>query len=181
MTDAYYPGIRLCLDTAQPGSSHWGLYMSCDLPLFIQDLSSNPLSVEEVQNAFESLLYSADFLEATIFGRDLKKEELNLSVAPLSSNRNAQLRNATHQIVSGQWKQRGNHYILEQPMNWSNEVADKEKQALISNHQSLYIKTYLVGEEWRSQVSILSSDAFRQELDLLEKHLAVFQRSEKFF
>jgi hypothetical protein len=179
MSNLYRPGIRLCLDTSQPAGSHWGLYMSYDLPLFIEDLSVNPLSEEEVQDAFQSLVYCADALEASIFGRDLKKEELNLSVAPLAGRNISKLRKAKKQLVGSRWKLRGSYYYLEQPVSWSNDVADKEKQALISNHQTMYLKTYLVGNDWRSQVSLLSSDAFQLELELLEKHYDVFRHRSK--
>ena len=110
MSDLYRPGIRLCLDTSQPAGSHWGLYMAYDLPLFIEALSVNPLSEEEVQDAFQSLVYCADALEASIFGRDLTKEELNLSVAPLAGRNISKLRKAKKQLVSSRWKQRGNYY-----------------------------------------------------------------------
>jgi hypothetical protein len=179
MSDLYRPGIRLCLDSAQPSGSHWGLYMSYDLPLFIEDLSVNPLSEEEVQDAFVSLVYCADQLEASIFGRDLKKEELNLPVAPMVGRDASKLRKAKAQSVGGRWKQRGRYYFLEQSLDLSKEVIDKEKHALILNHQSMYVKTYLVGNDWRSQVSLLSSDAFRLELELLEKHHAVFHQLSK--
>ena len=52
---------------------------------------------------------------------------------------------------------------------------------LISNHQTMYVKTYLVGNDWRSQVSLLSSDAFQLELELLEKHHGVFHQQNKVF
>jgi len=179
MSDLYRPGIRLCLDVSQSGGSHWGLYMSYDLPLFMDDLSENPLSQEEVQDAFQSLIFCADGLEASIFGRDLKKEELNLTVAPMVARDTSRLRKARTQSISGRWKQRGDYYFLEQPVSWSKEVVDKEKQALIFNHQTMYVKTYLAGEDWMSQVSLLSSDAFQLELELLAKHYEVFRQRNK--
>ncbi len=178
MSEVYRPGIRLCLDISQPAGSHWGLYMSYDLPLFMEDLSVNPLSEEEVQDAFQSLVYCADMLEASIFGRDLQKEELNLPVALLAVRDQVKLRKAKAQAVGGRWKQRGDYYLQEQPISWAKDIFDKEKQALILNHQTLYVKTFLAGAEWMSQVSVLASDAYKLELELLEKHQDVFRRSQ---
>jgi hypothetical protein len=132
-----------------------------------------------VQDAFVSLVYCADQLEASIFGRDLKKEELNLPVAPMVGRGASKLRKAKAQSVGGRWKQRGSYYFLEQTLDLVKEVIDKEKHALILNHQSMYVKTYLVGNDWKSQVSLLSSDAFRLELELLEKHHTVFLQCSK--
>ena len=53
------------------GGNSWGIYMSTELPLFVEDLSVNPLSVEEIQEAFSSLVICADTTESVIFQESL--------------------------------------------------------------------------------------------------------------
>jgi hypothetical protein len=71
----YHPGVKLCIDPVQMGGNSWGIYMSTELPLFVEDLSVNPLSEEEIQEAFSALVICADTTESVVFQRDLKKED----------------------------------------------------------------------------------------------------------
>lgn len=171
--DLYQPGIKLCLDASQSGGSTWGLYMSTELPLFLTNLNENPLSVEEIQKAFMSLIKCADITEKLIFNKDLYKEELNLPIIKPKPAIEFKFRNSKKQSFDHGWTQAGDYNELNKNVDTSN-IADIEKQALINNHTQLYIKTFCKKGEWFYQVAHLAEDAHQVELALLEKHLQVF-------
>jgi len=170
--ELYLPGIKLCLDPSQTGGTSWGLYMVNELPLFITDFENNPLSVEEIQEAFINLIKCADQTEKEIFDRDLKKEELNLPVNKISQNRKTSFRHSKKQTVGEDWLETDGFYILEEEVELSH-YNDIEKQALIDNHNNFYVKTFCREGKWLFQVAYLTKDAYKVELQLLEKHLVV--------
>lgn len=170
----YHPGVKLCIDPVQMGGNSWGIYMSTELPLFVEDLSVNPLSVEEIQEAFSSLVICADTTESVIFQRDLKKEELNLAIGGLKKETNSVFRKAEKQNRINKWLTKGNYHVLEAMVEQSEVNSFFEKQALVMNHESLYLKTFRENDVWKHQVAFLNKDAFKDELDLLEKHYKVF-------
>jgi hypothetical protein len=167
--DVYLPGIKLCLD---PGQTSWGIYMSTELPLFITDLSVNPLSIEEIQHAFVSLITCADLTEHVLFNKDLKKEELNLPLHEKETMNVKSFRAASRQFISSGWKEWNDFYIKEEKAAGISSV-DTEKNMYIKNHEHLYVKHLFSKGQWQKQVSILNKDAYRQELYLLEKHLEI--------
>jgi superfamily II DNA or RNA helicase len=167
--NTYLPGIKLCLD---PGQTSWGIYMSTELPLFITDLSVNPLSIEEIQHAFVSLITCADLTEHILFNKDLKKEELNLPLHQKESMNVKGFRAARKQFISSGWKEWNDFYIKEDKAAGISSV-DTEKNMYIKNHEHLYVKHVFSNGRWQKQVSILNKDAYRQEVRLLEKHLEI--------
>jgi superfamily II DNA or RNA helicase len=167
--EAYLPGIKLCLD---PGQTSWGIYMCAELPLFMSDLSVNPLSVEEIQHAFIGLIHCADLTEQLLFDKDLKKEELNLPLHQKTSMDVKNFRTARKQTIPSGWKERNEYYIKEETLSGISSV-DADKNMYIKNHENLYVKHVCSNSRWYKQVSFLNKDAFRQELNLLEKHLEI--------
>jgi superfamily II DNA or RNA helicase len=167
--DAYLPGIKLCLD---PGQTSWGIYMSTELPLFVTALSVNPLSVEEIQHAFVSLITCADLTEHILFNKDLKKEELNLPLHKKDTVNVNSFRAAHKQFISSGWREWNDFYIKEEKVTGVSTV-DTDKNMYIKNHENLYVKHVFSNGQWYKQVSILNKDAYLQELNLLEKHLEI--------
>lgn len=170
----YRPGIKLSIDPSHSGGNNWGIYMAYELPLFITDISINPLSGDEVQEAFTSLIACADKTEIEIFGRDLQKEELNLSADLFKDFSHQELRKAHKQQTVHRWKTRGEYHLLEADYEIKDESFDMEKQSLLMNHNTLYVKTFCQNEHWKHQVAYMTKDAHQEELDLLEKHFIVF-------
>lgn len=170
----YLPGIKLCMDSSQSGGNNWGLYMVSELPLFIKDLSVNPLSTEEIQAAFSSLVQCADKTEVALFGRDIRKEELNLPVALLSAASTSGFRKAQRQKSIHNWKSKGDYFVLQSSFENSSAYHDMEKKSLQLNHDHFYVKTCFEQGQWLQQVAFLTRDAHQEELDLLEKHYKVF-------
>jgi hypothetical protein len=170
----YHPGVKLCIDPVQMSGNSWGIYMSTELPLFVEDLSINPLSEEEIQEAFSSLVICADTTESLIFQRDLRKEELNLVIGDLRKETNRVFRKAEKQTRLNKWLTKDSYHILETIVEQSEVSSFFEKQALVMNHESMYVKTFSEKGVWKHQVAFLNKDAFKDELDLLEKHYKVF-------
>ena len=52
-------------------------------------------------------------------------------------------------------------------------TVDTDKNMYIKNHENLYVKHLFSNGRWYKQVSILNTDAYLQELNLLEKHLEI--------
>jgi hypothetical protein len=146
--------------------------MCTELPLFISDLSVNPLSVEEIQHAFISLIHCADLTEQLLFDKDLKKEELNLPLLQKTSIDVKSFRNARKQIIPYGWREWNDFYIKEEILSSVSSV-DTDKNMYIRNHENLYVKHVFGNGRWYKQVSFLNKDAYRQELNLLEKHLEI--------
>lgn len=170
--ELYTPGIKLCLDQTQSAGSNWGVYMVNELPLFITDLSNNPLSVEEIQQSYINLIRCADLTEKEIFEKDLKKEELNLPLFKSQDETVIGFRRSKKQIIEHNWKEVGDYYLLEVEYT-GNDYYDFEKQSLIINHKNYYIKSVFKDQLWTFQVAYLIHDAQKEELELLEKHLDV--------
>jgi hypothetical protein len=57
--------------------------------------------------------------------------------------------------------------------------ANYGRTALILNHENLFIKTFSENNQWKHQVAYLNKDAFKDELDLLEKHYSIFLANQK--
>lgn len=178
LQSTYSPGIKLCIDPSQTTGTNWGIYMTAELPLFISSLNVNPLSIEEVQSAFQNLINCADETEKNIFGRDLSREELNLPINKLASSFSKSLRHSARQNINSHWSKRGDNLFLEKQFLNSN-VIDLEKQSFIDNHNNLYVKTCLISGLWTYQVSYSNKDAYESELNLLEKHLNVFLNKQR--
>jgi superfamily II DNA or RNA helicase len=174
LQNLYLPGIKLCLDPSQTGGSSWGLYMVTELPLFITNLNENPLSIEEIQDAFVNLIKFADHTEKEIFEKDLQKEELNLPVNNPHTNNNANFRKSKKQVIADHWIEEDGFFILEEEVEVENKkYSDIERQALIDNHNNFYVKTFKRNGKWLYQVSMITKDAHKVELQLLEKHFKV--------
>lgn len=170
----YHPGIKLCLDPGQTSGNSWGLYMAIELPLFFSDLASNPLSAEELQHAFTSLILCADKAELELFDRDIHKEELNLPAESLLPKHTPGFRAAEQQSAVHKWKTKGDYFIKQVEFEETEELHDIEKAALILNHSNFYVRTLLENGIWQHQIGYLRKDAHQVELDLLEKHMDVF-------
>ena len=170
--ELYLPGIKLCLDPSQTGGTSWGLYMVNELPLFITDLNDNPLSVEEIQEAFVNLINCADLTEKEIFEKDLQKEELNLPINKTLRENSFSFRNSKKQVIAEDWEERDGFYLLEEELD-TDFYSDIEKQALIDNHNNFYVKSFYRDGKWLYQVAYITKDAHKVELQLLEKHLSV--------
>lgn len=169
----YTPGIKLCLDSSQTSGTSWGLYMSNELPLFITDVKNNPLSIEEIQEAFVNLIKCADLTEKEIFQKDLILEELNLPLIEPVINTQINFRNSKPQNLVNKWKQIGNYYVLERESD-INLNSHSEKQSFIDNHSNYFVKTFFEKTKLKYQVAYLTKDAHTAELQVLEKHLDVF-------
>lgn len=166
---SYGPGIKLCMDISQTGGSLWGIYMTAELPFFIKDLNENPLSKQEVQNAFSQLIECADLTEKRIFdNQDLQLESLNLPIRENKELESVQLRNSGETNYIPNWKKLGQHYILESEY-WV-EVFDMEKKSMMENHSNLYVKTFMKKNKWILQTAYLAMDAQESEIDILKKH-----------
>jgi hypothetical protein len=179
LQSVYLPGVKLCLDQSQTSCNSWGIYMSIELPLFIKDIDINPLSSEEIQEAFTTLVICADKTEAKLFVRDISKDELNLSTNQLSKSGNRGFRKAKIQNSIHSWSTKGNYHILESIAEKSTVGANYGRTALILNHENLFIKTFSENNQWKHQVAYLNKDAFKDELDLLEKHYSIFLANQK--
>ena len=171
----YKPGIKLCLD-ASNSSGNWGIYMSVELPLFLSKLNENPLSREEIQRSFLNLVYCADQTEKELLNKDLQKEELNVSVIKATSSSQFQLREKKGSYRSEEWQQKNGFFILENkyPLITNKE---NEKNSFIYNHENLFVKSFIGNGYFHHQVSHLTDDAQKIELQVLEKHWEVFLRS----
>lgn len=171
----YEPGIKLCLDPSNTGGANWGIYMSVELPLFLSQLQENPLSQEEIQRNFLNLVLCADQTEKELFNKDLQKEELNVSVTKASSSSQFQLRQKNKSELMEKWEQRNGYFILE---NKYPLIANKEneKNSFIYNHENLYLKSFIKNGQFHHQVSHLTEDAQKIELQVLKKHWEVFLR-----
>jgi hypothetical protein len=148
--------------------------MVTELPLFITNLNENPLSIEEIQDAFVNLIKFADHTEKEIFEKDLQKEELNLPVNNPHTNNNANFRKSKKQVIADHWIEEDGFFILEEEVEVENKkYSDIERQALIDNHNNFYVKTFKRNGKWLYQVSMITKDAHKVELQLLEKHFKV--------
>jgi superfamily II DNA or RNA helicase len=166
---SYGPGIKLCMDISQTGGSLWGIYMTAELPFFIKDLNENPLSKQEVQNAFAQLIECADLTEKRIFdNQDLQLESLNLPIRENKELESVQLRISGETNYVPNWKKQGQQYILESEY-WI-EVFDMEKKSMMENHSNLYVKTFMKKNKWILQTAYLATDAQESEIDILENH-----------
>ena len=76
-------------------------------------------------------------------------------------------------------KYKGNYHILESMAEKSTVGANYGRTALILNHENLFIKTFSENNQWKHQVAYLNKDAFKDELDLLEKHYSIFLANQK--
>lgn len=171
---AYLPGIKLCFDPSQTSGSIWAIYMVNELPLFIRDLHENPLSSEEIQQAFLNLIKCADLTEQEIFEKDLRKEELNLPLNRSEKNESNAFRKATKQQFDHQWKERGEYLFLEENFD-TDMMIDIDRKSFIENGQNRYVKIVRDNSEktFKYQVAYLKHDASKVELELLKKHLDV--------
>jgi hypothetical protein len=166
---SYGPGIKLCMDISQTGGSLWGIYMTAELPFFIKDLNENPLSKQEVQNAFSQLIECADLTEKRIFdNQDLQLESLNLPIRENKELEAVHLRNSSETNYIPKWKKQGQHYIIESEY-WV-EVFDMEKKSMMENHNNLYVKTFMKKNKWILQTAYLAQDAQESEIDILDNH-----------
>ena len=169
----YSPGIKLCMDISQKGSSLWGIYMSVELPLFLEDLKQNPLSKIEVKNAFSQLIETADLTEKVILdNQDVNIETLNLPIRANNDLKSIHLRNSSKTIYTPTWRKEGENYIYEKA-DWRN-VNDMEKISMIDNHNNLYIKSIKKKNKWIIQTTFLAEDAQESEIKIIEKHHQVF-------
>ena len=170
---SYGPGIKLCMDISQTGGSLWGIYMSVELPLFLDELKKNPLSKLEVKTAFSQLIESADLTEKLIFNnQDVKIETLNLPIKENKDLKVFQLRDSEETIYTPNWKKDGLNYILDS-VDWR-IVSDMEKKSMTDNHSNLYIKSFYKKSKWMIQTAYLAKDAQKSEIEILEKHNQVF-------
>lgn len=168
----YRPGLKLCLDISQTSGSLWGIYMSYELPLFITEIFENPLSAEEIQESFKSLIYCADLTEKIIFEQqDINLDALNMDVSRPSVSNKITFRRASKQNVNSNWRLNNNFYILEKECFLG--TSDVVRQSLIENHNNLYIKAVLKNTKWVYQAAYHALDACKEELDVIEKHLNV--------
>ena len=171
---AYDPGIKLCFDQTQSGGSIWGIYMACELPLFIEDFSSNPLSKDEIQAIFTRLITCADLTEIEIFKQDITKEVLNLPTQEYDLKKQLGFRSAKQSALPKNWVLNGAFIIQEITLD-KTIFYDIEKQSLLFNHSNLYVKSYFDGSFWKAQIAHTTEDPNPEELELMEKHLKIFK------
>lgn len=172
--DVYFPCIKLCLDISQTSGSVWGMYVKAELPLFLRDLNINPLSIEEIQITFKNLIYAADLIEKEIFEQDLTKEELNIPITTQSLNSIQKFRPASKIYLPDLWLQK-DIFLTKGNVLDNYSYNDPEKQSYIFNHQTSYIKIIKEKQDWICQVACLSIDTQEDEIELLKKHLEVFE------
>jgi hypothetical protein len=172
----YEPGIKLCLDPSSTGGANWGIYMSVELPFILSQLQENPLSQEEIQRNLLNLVHCADQTEKELFNKDLQKEELNVSVTKAAASSKFQLRQKNNSESEEKWEQKNGYFILE---NKYSLIPNKEneKSSFIYNHENLYIKSFIRNGQFHHQVSHLTEDAQKIELQVLKKHWDVFLRN----
>jgi hypothetical protein len=170
----YDPGIKLCLDQTQTGGSIWGIYMACELPLFIEDFSVNPLSKNEIKDIFTRLITCADLTEVEIFKQDITKEVLNLPTQEYDCNKQIGFRSAKQSVLPKNWVLNG-LFITQEITLDKTMFYDIEKQSLLFNHSNLYVKSYFDGAMWKAQIAHTTEDPNSEELELMEKHLNIFK------
>lgn len=171
----YLPGIKLCFDISQTTGSHWALYMTNELPLFIHDLEKNPLSKEEVQQAYLNLIHAADTVEFEIFDRDLRREELNLQLTEVLNTGTVSFRNAGKKKLGHDWREKED-FLLKQVKLPTNSVQDFERTSFIRNHENLFVKSFVLEKALFAEIAYLKVDIDIEEMELLEKHLDIFLR-----
>jgi hypothetical protein len=173
--EAYSYGLKLCLNPALTGGSYWACHMAAELPFFITNPEDNLLNEEEIKTAFRQLVLCADLIEQQVFGRDISKEELRLSVEQPMANTGRIFR-TNSRTVSSDWDSDGGYLYLRRAAREDFSSMDKFKSSLILNNRHLYIKTAQVNKTWMHEVSYLRKDAQAAELALMEQHLDVFMR-----
>jgi hypothetical protein len=170
----YDPGIKLCLDQTQTSGSIWGIYMACELPLFIEDFKINPLSKNEIQDIFIRLVTCADLTEIELFKQDITKEVLNLPTQEYDLKKQLGFRSAKQSALPKNWVLNG--AFITQEITLDNiTFYDIEKQSLLFNHSNLYVKAYFDGLFWKAQIAHTTKDPNPEEFELMEKHLKVFK------
>jgi hypothetical protein len=144
--------------------------MMIELPLFLKDIEKNPLSADEVQYAFQSLVRCADAVELELLHRDLQRDDIGMKTKQVENSSRESLIQLPRVKVGSQWTQHGDYYILEKVISLKDEK-DPERAALLTNHREFYVKTFRRGMQWIRQVAIHHANVQKVELELLEKHL----------
>lgn len=168
----YLPNVKLCLDNGKEVGSYWSIYMCVDLPLFTNQ-DENPLSVEEVHFAFESLITCADVTERSLFkNQDLDLATLNLSISDKSEVAFSRLRNADSSVqpILG-WSVQDDFLIRE---NVHNTV--DLKAMMLANHLQYYSRLHCINEQVIIQTSKHNVDVQKMELEVLNFHHVVTEK-----
>jgi hypothetical protein len=171
----YKPGLKLCVDPGNSGGANWGIYMSVELPVFLLQLEKNPLSQAEIRSSFLNLVYCADKTESELFNKDLRKEELNISVKHAVVSDKFQLRGTLNSTQAEEWEWQDGYFVLqnniELPIN-----KELEKNSFILNQGHRFIKSHITKGRMLHHVSYPAIDAQPNELAVLEHHWNVFVR-----
>ena len=169
----YGPGIKMCLDiTGQSSSTHWGLYMSCELPLFYMQLRENPLSIHELEHALVHLIHCADMTEQILMDKqDIELSDLNMEYSRPDRNGRHLLRKTGRSQNTTRWHREGEYLILEEAIR--NKTNEPERESWSLNHKHLYVKFIPTKGGMTAQTAYLATDAQKEELQILEKHLHV--------
>jgi len=99
-----------------------------------------------------------------------------VSVIKATSSSQFQLREKKGSYRNEEWQQKNGFFILENkyPLIINKE---NEKNSFVYNHENLFVKSFIGNGYFQHQVSHLTDDAQKIELQVLEKHWEVFLRS----
>jgi hypothetical protein len=165
------------LDPGNSSGANWGIYMSVELPVYLHRLDMNPLSQSEIRSSFLNLVYCADKTESEIFNKDLRREELNISVRDAVASDKFQLRGTLRSSRAEKWEPADGYLVLQN--NFKLPVTKElEKNSFILNHEHLFIKSYVSAGHLLHHVSYPADDAQSDELAVLEHHWNVFVRKK---